>query len=322
MFNGAKPPSPLTLFTSTSSAPLTLFSVHADRALPEDSGAVFLYDDTDQQLDSAENDPTRLARDVRRFKLCSQSGKGQVTLPGADGPIFHASSRPGRRLSETVLHLQSPNIKATMLRCPPLGSSGAPTFSPEAGATVAQTEMALEGLPFLHLHLAPLDGIGGRARPLSLEVGVRDARGQLARIRASTFQRDASLYLPVRNTSSDMTGSPLLHLPLDLPTSPAKDPTALTAWSVMSLPLHRLIKLFNNSSLQHAAQEHISSHTQQDVQGQCKRIEGFKSIAYIHVHANVRLRRIWCTSDGSVEPGKTNDPESKGFPEFWLVHAA
>lgn len=68
----------------------------------------------------------------------------------------------------------------------------------------------------------------------------------------------------------------MLHLPLVFP---PQSPHQLTPWTTVTLPLHQLLSSFPSLGGPHFAR--------------------FSSLQSIEIHANCRLRRIWCTEDGS-----------------------
>ncbi|KAI3481200.1 hypothetical protein L1887_56517 [Cichorium endivia] len=82
---------------------------------------------------------------------------------------------------------------------------------------------------------------------------------------------------------------PLLHLPLTTAPTPDQDEATLTAWQVVTLPLDRIARSLSDTSLLSATpQDSRPSHL--DPFGE------FDSISYVKIHANVRLRRIWCSN--------------------------
>ncbi|KDQ07419.1 hypothetical protein BOTBODRAFT_609848 [Botryobasidium botryosum FD-172 SS1] len=99
MFLSIVQPPLLTLFSSSSSHPLSLFSTHTDPSHPSDSLAVLLYDGTGLPASKPEQ-PSR-----ERLEL--------VQPPDSikDGSCAH-----------TVLQIQSPVLNKTYIRCPPANS--------------------------------------------------------------------------------------------------------------------------------------------------------------------------------------------------------
>lgn len=137
----------LSLFSSTGSDPLQLFSQHADKDLPEDSFIHLLEDTTN---DPAPSPPRKLMHSA---------------LKAEDG---HCSARR-RTLCQTVLHIQSPTIRSTFVRCP--GWSGG-------------SKRSVLGMkhPWIHLQVRNLD------HDWAFEVGVIDNMKTRGIIRFSTFQ--------------------------------------------------------------------------------------------------------------------------------------
>ncbi|KAK4048027.1 hypothetical protein OIV83_005061 [Microbotryomycetes sp. JL201] len=173
-------------------------------------------------------------------------------------------SGASQNISSRVLHVQAPNVKSTGVR---FGSTT--DLSKSLGIT----------LPWLHLSVKDVGQL------FYFEVTVLDDRGERVCFRISTFQTQAKVY-PPPSASSKPT---LVHLPLRFP-----DDTnhRLTPWSVISLDLPLL--LFNAQNIPH----------QPGLNGQGrKRFGKFASLLSVEVHANCRLRRIWCTLD----PGLPDD---------------
>ena len=92
MFTNTVQPALISLFSSTGSHPLQLFSTHVDESLPEDS-LICLLDDT-----TSEPKPPSPA------VLITSSIQEDVE---------------DRTLCQTVLHIQSPAIQKTYIRSPP-----------------------------------------------------------------------------------------------------------------------------------------------------------------------------------------------------------
>lgn len=100
-----------------------------------------------------------------------------------------SKSKRGRELGQTVLHLQSPTIRTTYIRCP-MTTSGKYTVPSDLGIT----------LPWLHIQVRPLgDGSGSGRDVWAFDIGVVDRSGKRGVIRASTFQvRSRILKLLIR----------------------------------------------------------------------------------------------------------------------------
>lgn len=350
MFHGSVIPTPVSVFSSTSTNPFSLFSTHRDASLPQESGLVLLIDSTDSTtVDtttygntlSSRRDPAhfylrkgnqflepdqvkrRPGRHKKEGRYCEKEG-GERILKADGNTAAEGSARDVERgsrceevcalLDQTVLHLQSPTIATTFIRSPP--------FSTRSSLLEGQLlELAIP-LPFVHFQLRSID----RHLPFLVEVGIKDIKGQHARIRVSTFQTRPVLYpaeAPAKtvvddeNTNDNSGASerdrlarelslrrgPLLHLPIDVPAQiskseegPAKERTILTTWSTLSLDLSSLLAHFNNSAL-------ISPpETNFVVQGEPLQatfqipqiFHKFRHLTYVQVHANCRLRRIWC----------------------------
>jgi len=139
-------PALLSLFSSTNSHPLLLATLHTATTLTEDSFIVLLRDCDDHydEIDVTSHAEPRSARELK--------GKGVHVVRG--------------NLSDRVLHLQGPDVKATYVEW---GSS-----EPGHGLDCS--------LPFIHF------GLKNLGQSLYIDVGIRDDRGALLIVRVSTFQ--------------------------------------------------------------------------------------------------------------------------------------
>ncbi|KAH7345406.1 hypothetical protein B0J17DRAFT_693111 [Rhizoctonia solani] len=158
MFASTVQPALVSLFSSVGSHPLQLFSVSVDPSLPADSVVHFLNDHTNLP-------PPKLGVQLAQL------------------PEYHKSESPEdqskpQALASTVLHIQSPTIRTTFIRCPPFDTGSKNTL----------------GLTHQWLHIQLRD-IG---REFSFEIGLADTAGRAGVLRCSTFQ------------------PPLLHVPLDM----------------------------------------------------------------------------------------------------------
>ena len=97
MFANTVQPTIVSLFSSTSTDPLSLFSKQQDPSLTEDSFIHFL------------NDASSLPPPTPPAVLCS--------IPAVDS--VHDESNYGYGLHQTVLHIQSPTLRTTFIQCPP-----------------------------------------------------------------------------------------------------------------------------------------------------------------------------------------------------------
>lgn len=158
MFSRSFQPSIVSLFSSTGSDPFTgLWTVQKDDALPEDSFIHLLKDETS------------LPPPPRDQNLVSDDDAN--------------SSRQMTRLDQTVLHIQSPALPTTYIRCPSVDS-----------------DLHLKH-PWLHIQVKRL------GREWSFEVGIVDHAGREGVIRCSTFKVTASAPL----FHSSLTSAPPLE---------------------------------------------------------------------------------------------------------------
>lgn len=93
MFSSSVQSAVISLFSSTSSHPLALFSVHSDPSLPSDSFIALLNDTSSK--------PTPAPPAVL---MSEETGGGDMAL---------------KSIGHTVLHIQSPTLKTTYIRTPP-----------------------------------------------------------------------------------------------------------------------------------------------------------------------------------------------------------
>lgn len=156
MFSSSSLPGIVSLFSSTSSDPLALFSAHSDESLPADSFVHLLLDSTSEPPPPA---PRTLIV--------------PHPVPSTNNDARDALHKSNYELTQTVLHLQSPTLRTTYVRCPP-----------ERWHTHMSDRSRDLGLkhPWLHLQVRNL------GRTWSFEVGLVDVAGRQGIVRCSTFQ--------------------------------------------------------------------------------------------------------------------------------------
>ncbi|SCV74407.1 BQ2448_6839 [Microbotryum intermedium] len=265
MFKHTLQPPVISLFSSSSSHPLLLSSAAStSRSFPEDSWISLVDDSTDTFLRSPSSSPTTIG-------IPSPSTmKGGSTSPTAiPTPTASSSSSSSKgSISGPALHLQSPDIKSTFIRF-----GDAPSASVhERGVSQSSSSSSALGIEagYVHLFLKPL----GHGMGFYVDVLVMDERGNSYVIRASTFQTQPH-YTPQIPTQSNTSHSSLLHLPLAFPPPSTH---ALTPWVLLSLPLPDLLLSLPDL-------------------GGPSPPPRYKSLQSIEVHANCRLKRIWCTEE-------------------------
>lgn len=272
MFSTTWQSSPLSLFCSTSSQPLSLFSTHVDPTLPADS---FIHCLNDSTCEPRPQKPKTLLR----LPDLSQGHHERAPRSHADEEELPNGEFLGRQLAQTVLHIQSPTLRTTFIRCPPLSSN--PTQGDE--------ELGLR-LAYVHLQMRAL------GRPFSFEVGIVDYAGRRGTIRCSTFQVCPLHLMPPCGSVICQQAKPklyatrhhpLLHLPLSFPTASSRP---LTSWSTISLDLPSLLPFF--SSLAPSTPRDGTSDDSRQAQVPAGK---FSHISYMKVYANCRLKRIWLT---------------------------
>jgi hypothetical protein len=136
MFKHEVQSSHISIFSSTGSHPLGFWHTEVDPGLPKDSH-VTLVDDVENMSASKDLDYIQL-----------EENKAQSIT-----------------LSHPVLHIQSPALSGTFIRCP-----------------VSMSESLGIVLPWLHFQVRNL------GKPWAFEIGVSDSLGHQASMRFSTFQ--------------------------------------------------------------------------------------------------------------------------------------
>ena len=144
MFASSVQPPLVSLFSSSSSNCLDLFQTATDSSLLSDSFVCLLHDATSRP------GPPAPAKLIASPSIISED----------DG-----NDPQGRTLDQTVLHIQSPTLRTTYIRCP---ASSRPNLGLKH--------------PWLHLQVRNL------GREWSFEVGIVDRAGREGILRCSTFQ--------------------------------------------------------------------------------------------------------------------------------------
>ena len=164
MFSQTVQPSLVSLFSSSNSDPLQLFSRHSDSNRQDESFIHLLLDEV--STSSTTQQPKRFVQPP-----CLPSFS-EVDLEDRD-TLKHSESRgQGRLLCQTVLHIQSPNLPSTYICCPPLRNTRLKSTAPELGLT----------LPCMHMQVRTL------GREWTFECGIADRAGRKGVIRFSTFK--------------------------------------------------------------------------------------------------------------------------------------
>lgn len=246
--------SPLSLFNACSEQPLALFSFDTDKTLPNDSGLALVKDKDDEIIWHIGID-----EDCKNY-VCKD--QGLKLIERTSNPTFSPHFIQGYSL-----HIQSPSIETTYIRCPP-------TKDIDLGIT----------LPNLHLQVYLFD----EHHPFMFEVSIKDHQGQSALLRWSTFKSTASLqYLNQQK--------PFLHMPLR---RPVRDSTTLTDWCTIVVPLNVISKQITSVNLS-------TSPGNKNVPHSKPLFENFQSVRYIKIFGNCRLRRVWFTDQGNYNEIKS-----------------
>ncbi|KAH9478700.1 hypothetical protein JR316_0009158 [Psilocybe cubensis] len=270
-------PSIISLFSSTSSDPLTLFSSATDQTLLADSFIHFLHDRLSSPL--------------------PESPRVLLKLPTvSDATEQEDSPDHGVQLDQTVLHIQSPTIRTTYIQCPPIlapyGDIG--KHDRPGGLGIRH--------PWMHLQVRNL------AREWSVEVGIVDHAGRSGTIRLSTFQNKPCLKIDQHSRSP-----PLLLLPLSFPPDSTH---LLTLWSTIDIHFPSLLPYFSSPALrsmqdidQEDTEEDTKSHewassSRPNTTAPASIPSGtYSHVSYVRVYANCRLRRIWFGEGGPSQKG-------------------
>ncbi|OSD01438.1 hypothetical protein PYCCODRAFT_512229 [Trametes coccinea BRFM310] len=252
MFAASIQPSLVSLFSSTGSEPLGLFSSHVDASLPSDSFICALNDASSQPPPS----PPRVL-------VGSRQDSEDVS--------------PDYALGQTVLHIQSPTLRNTFIRCPPAQATN--ENSVRSGRL--RQQLGLKH-PWMHIQVRDL------RKEWAFEVGIVDQSGREGIVRCATFQREPKLKLGSR---------PLLILPLSFP-PPSSRP--LTSWCTVALNLPSLLPHFSSATLARANDDESHSTSMRTGPSAVAQVPSgiYSHVSYVKVYATCRLRRIWFSEGG------------------------
>ncbi|GLB42308.1 putative protein of unknown function (DUF667) [Lyophyllum shimeji] len=150
-------PPVISLFSSTGSAPLQLFTKRVDSSLPKDSCIHLLHDQRSQPQPST---PAALVLPP------SQSDETELD--------------PDYSLNQTVLQIQSPTLRTTYIQCPPVDGP------PHSGTRDKSADLGIKH-PWMHVQVRNM------GKEWSLEVGLVNQSGRMGILRLSTFQKQPRL---------------------------------------------------------------------------------------------------------------------------------
>ncbi|KAI1786077.1 hypothetical protein LXA43DRAFT_82350 [Ganoderma leucocontextum] len=253
MFSSSVQPGLVSLFSSTGSEPLGLFASHTDSSLPSDSLICLLNDTTSQPTPAPPQ-----------------------TLIATTGLEDETTSSPNYTLDQTVLHIQSPTLRTTYVRCPP--------EPPVASGRASGQHLGLKH-SWIHLQVRDM------GREWAFEIGLIDQSGREGIVRCSTFQKQPKVKLE---------STPLLLLPLSFPPSSSRP---LTSWSTISLNLPSLLPHFSSAALARTDEDEdessTSSFSSRSGRTHAQVPSGtYSHVSYVKVYATCRLRRIWFSEGG------------------------
>lgn len=183
MFNSAAHQPILSLFSSTGSRPLDLFSQTIDTKTPGQSCICLLHDSTSEPRPEP---PTILLTVLLSPPPPPPSGSIST---GPQVPNDECTRRPsdsqGYTLDQTVLHLQSPDLRRTYVQCPPHVHGFFHHHDKPPGGPERSSHNRPLGIrqPWIHMQVRNLLG-----KDWSFEVGLVDSAGRVGVLRLSTFQ--------------------------------------------------------------------------------------------------------------------------------------
>lgn len=268
----------MTLLSSSSHPSISpLWTTHTDPSLPSDSFITTLPD-------------TSYGSEAE----ASSSSRAYVPKHPSQGEIVGS-----------VIHVQSPTVGTTYLQCgESLTEYRRRVDKGKARAGEGPMPLGIE-LGSVGLQVRRL----GR-REFAFEIGLVDTKGREGIVRCSSFKVCPCVTMPhlSRSQGSSLTlkqksptvhshrSPPLIHLPLTLP---AATPSTLTPWLHISLNLVPLIALFH--SLPRPQLGDTSPDSPERPQKRRRLVElpsgQLKSVSYVRLYANCRVRRIWFVSD-------------------------
>ncbi|GFZ48736.1 hypothetical protein JCM24511_06485 [Saitozyma sp. JCM 24511] len=204
----------------------------------------------------------------------------------------------------SVIHVQSPTVGTTYLQCgESLTEYRRRVDKGKARAGEGPMPLGIE-LGWVGLQVRRL----GR-REFAFEIGLVDTKGREGIVRCSSFKKSPTVH-PHRSP-------PLIHLPLTLP---AATPSTLTPWLHISLNLVPLIALFH--SLPRPQLGDTSPDSPERPQKRRRLVElpsgQLKSVSYVRLYANCRVRRIWFSEEGE----RTLGAMGRGVEDEWGLYAA
>ncbi|KAF8905247.1 hypothetical protein CPB84DRAFT_1676811 [Gymnopilus junonius] len=267
MFSSFVQPSTLSLFSSTSSNSLSLFSLSVDQALPSDSFIHLLHDRLSSPLPD-------IPRTLLHLPIIQDRGDEMD------------SRHLDIELEQTILHIQSPTIRTTYIQCPAITPIGIGDRSPGLGIKH----------PWMHLQVRNL------GKEWSFEVGIVDHAGRTGIIRLSTFQKKPDL----RVNHAKPESHPILLLPLSFPSRSTHPLTPWSTINInfpsllpyFSSPTLRSLSLDNQNDMEEGRNSRATVSHPNASSSVALPSGTYSYVSYIRVYANCRLRRIWFSEGG------------------------
>jgi hypothetical protein len=187
MFSNIIQPPSVSLFSSTGSEPLQLWSLNTDTTVPSGSSAIQLLHDSKSVL--AHSGSKSYSSPHANISASLIAPPALVELGGTTADVTrntgadseHPSDSAtgdnrGYELDQTVLHIQSPKPPKTYIQCPSGSSASLP------GRSYASAPSLGLKYPWIHLQVRNM------GREWSFEVGIVDLAGRTGVVRMSTFQ--------------------------------------------------------------------------------------------------------------------------------------
>ncbi|KAF9269695.1 hypothetical protein L218DRAFT_916056 [Marasmius fiardii PR-910] len=261
LFSAALQPGIVSLFSSTSSDPLFLFSRHTDKSLSSDSLIHFVDDETSEPA------PPHPA------SLISVLGQG----------LGRPDDTAEQTLHQTVLHLQSPTLPTTYIQCPPHGSDVQSLGLKHPWIQFQLRDLGRE----CSVEIGIVDQMC-RAGRIRLSTFQQEPHLKLP---PSSARNNDHL-----SKSFGSNHSPLLHLPLSFPPSSSRP---LTSWTTITLNIPSFLPYFSALAKTdlHTKPGDSDLPTSQSIERNIilRTLPNgtYSHVSYVRVYATCRLRRIW-----------------------------
>ncbi|TFK22133.1 hypothetical protein FA15DRAFT_706658 [Coprinopsis marcescibilis] len=208
-------------------------------------------------------------------------------------PSSTSTENQGLLLDQTVLHIQSPDLRTTYIQCPPNadpeGDLG--LQSVQGGRHQQQGDLGIRH-QCIHLQVRNL------SKDWSFEIGVRDTAGKAGILRFSTFQvHTIRSYTTSPRMKLRPSKQPILHLPLSFHAGESRT----TPWSTINLHLPTYLGHFAAPEVQPERSE--GSDSSGIPGGHLIPKAKYSHVCYVRIYANCRLRRVWLDDTLQAQQG-------------------